>query len=125
MASALARFAEWIELLDRRGDRVAALLARDDRSVGDPVHLDRAARAVERLMAVPGFLRTPKDEQRPAMRRDLLGVVVEVRAVLQDTQPPAVLVPRVIHVEEHGDELGGRIGVDLAVVRTAFAAHRE
>ena len=104
---------------------MAPLLARDDRPVGHPVHLDGAPLAVEGLVAVPGILRAAEDEQGAAMRRHFLGIVGEIGAVAQDAQPPAVLVPLLVHVEEHGDDLGGRIGVDLAVARPAFAAHRE
>ena len=46
--------------------------------------------AVERLMPVPGVLRAAESEERAAMRRDFLGVIVEVAAVLQDAEPAAV-----------------------------------
>jgi len=81
MCRRLARLAERIELLDGGGEAVPALFARDDRFVRHPVHLDRAARAVERLVTVPRILRAAKGEEGAAMRWNFLDIVVEIGAV--------------------------------------------
>ena len=59
------------------------------------------------------------------MRWNFLDIIVEVGAVSQDAQPASVLVPLLVHVEEHGNDLRLRVGVDTPVLLLAHPAHRD
>src|SRR5215472_9613433 len=116
---------ERIELLEERRDAVAGQLAVDDALVGNPVELDGAALAVELLVAVPGGLGAAEGEEGAAVGAHLFGVVVEVVRAPQDAQAAAVRLPAAVEVDEHGDDLGRRVGVYVAVAATGAAAHGD
>src|SRR5580765_4119695 len=92
---------------------------------GDVVELDGAPLAVEGLVPVPAVGRHLEDQAAPGVGGDLGGVPGEVVVVVQEPQPPLGRAPSTIQVEQDGDELGFRIGVDLAVLRSRAAAHGE
>src|SRR5882672_545786 len=92
---------------------------------GDVVELDGAPLAVEGLVAVPAVRGDLEDQAAPGVGCDLGGVAREVVVVVQQPQPPLGRAPAAVEVQQHRDELGFRIGVDAAVLRSGAAADGE
>ena len=72
---------------------------------GEPVELNDTAFAGERLVTVPGIVAALEREQRARDRRNFEDDVVEVVCRAQQAQPAARLPPRLVHVDEDGDDL--------------------
>src|SRR5882672_12353314 len=92
---------------------------------GDVVELDGAPLAVEGLVSVPAVRRDLEDQAAARVGRYLGRVTGQVVVVVQQTQAPFGRAPAGIQVEQDGDELRFRIGVDAAVFRSRSAAHGE
>ena len=91
----------------------------------EPVELDDPALAGERFMAVPGIVAAfERASNVPAIGGTSAMMSLRFVGGAQQPQPPARLLPAFVHVDQHGDDLAGRIGVDLAVACVAAAAHR-
>ena len=113
-----------LEPLQPGREAVAVLLGVDHRLRGDPIELDGASRTGNRLVAVPGIVGSPERQQRAAVGRHFGDVVVEIVGPTQEPKTPRVLLPALVHVEQDGDDLGLRVGVDRAVAFAHIAAHR-
>jgi hypothetical protein len=72
-------------------------------------------------MAVPGIVATFESQHRAGDRRHFDDDVVEIGGRAQQAQPAAGLLPRLVHIEQHGDDLALGVGVDLAVAEVAAA----
>src|SRR5437868_9948741 len=92
---------------------------------GHPVELNDAPLALERLMPVPGIVRAPEGHERALDRRHFGDEIVEILARAQQAQAAARLLPGRVHVQEHGDDLAFRVGMDLAIAAAAASAHRS
>src|SRR5262249_13986674 len=62
-------------------------------------------------------------QQRSGDRRDFDDDVVGILRGSQQPQLAARLIPALVHVKKDSDDLGLRVGVDIAVGRTASAPH--
>src|SRR5882672_3098630 len=91
----------------------------------DVVELDGAPLAVERLVSVPAVRGDLEDQAASGVGRYLGGVAREVVVVVEEPQAPFGRAPAGVQVEQHGDQLGFRIGVDPAVLFPRAAANRE
>src|SRR5215467_2112886 len=67
----------------------------------DPVHLKRPTLSSTRLEAMERALIASECEQRSAAGLDLDGVVVNVPLRAEDPQPPALLVPAGVEIDEN------------------------
>src|SRR5579863_8361161 len=103
---------EPLEFLESRRDLVATLLGVDNLLAGHPIQLDRATWSRERLVAMPGIVGALEDQKRAAVRRHFGDIVVEIVGPAKQAQPTGVFLPALVDIEKHGDDLGGRIGVD-------------
>src|SRR6266478_5715329 len=92
---------------------------------GDVVELDGAPLAVEGLVPVPAVGRDLEDQAASGVGRYLGGVASQVVVVVEEPQAPLGRAPAGVQVEQHGDQLGFRIGVDPAVLFPRAAANRE
>jgi mitochondrial fission protein ELM1 len=102
---------------------VAGLVAVGEFLFGDPIELDHLAFADKRFMAVPGMVRAAEDEQSAVGGRDLRRVIVEAGAIEYPKAAAFIIVPIRVHVEQDGNDLAFRVGMDAAVMSAAFAAH--
>ena len=82
---------------------------------GQPVELNDAALADERLVAVPRIVAALESEQRAGHRRHFDNDVFKVMRGTKEPQSSAGLAPALVHVDKDGDDLAGGIGVDPAV----------
>ena len=89
-----------------------------------PIELNDAPFADEWPVAVPRIVAAFEREQRSRDRRNLDDDIVQVVARAQQSQPAAALIPCLVHVNKHRYDLGGGVGVNLAVGGTAPAADR-
>src|SRR6478735_5496249 len=97
---------------------VVLLLALDVGLALHPGDLDHAPLAREWQVAVPGMVGAQECEHRAHGRRHFELVAVVVLVVIENPEAtPLVLLPRVIHVDEHGHDLGRAVRVDGAVFR--------
>src|SRR5258708_29625827 len=76
------------EALGEGGEAVAELLAPDHARVGHPIQLDRAARADEGTMPVPGVGSAAKGDERAPRRRNFDDGVVETVGRAQEPPLP-------------------------------------
>ena len=90
-----------------------------------PVELDDPALADEGFVPVPGIVGALEREHRSLGRRHFDDDIVEIVARSQETQASPGLFPGRIHVDQHGDDLAHRVGVDLSVAGAALAADRR
>src|SRR5271166_3232255 len=88
----------------------------------DPVELDHAALARERLVAVPGIVGALEGQKRPGRGRNLHDRIVEAVGRFQQPQPPARMLPLRVHVDQNGDDLARRVGMDAPVSWAAVTA---
>jgi hypothetical protein len=72
---------------------------------------------------MPGIVGPPEGRHRGRGRGNLHDWIVEARRRLQEPQAPAG--PFRIHVDQGGDDLALRVGVDAAVPGAAPAANRD
>ena len=100
------------------------LIAQDLLAV-DPVHLDRAARPVKWLMAMPGIVAAPEANQGPIFWRHFDDEVIEIRARAEQPEAAAGPLPSRVHVDQNGDDFACRVGMDLTVLLRTSAPHRE
>src|SRR3989475_5370607 len=91
----------------------------------DVVELDGAPLAVERLVAVPAVRGDLEDQAASGVGRYLGGIAGQVVVVVEEPQTPFGRAPAGVQVEQHGDQLGYRIGVYPAVLSPRAAANRE
>ena len=89
-----------------------------------PIELDDAPFADERLVAVPRIVAAFERQQGSGDRWHLDDNVVQIARGSQQSQPAAGLIPDLVHVNEDGYDLGNRIRVALPVGGTAPAADR-
>src|SRR3984957_10366611 len=78
----------------------------------DPVELDDPALAGEGLVPVPRVVGALERQQRSLGRRHLHDHIVEVVGRLQEAQAAAGILPTRVHVDEDGNNLAFRIGVE-------------
>jgi hypothetical protein len=102
---------------------MAAELAPDHRMVGHPVELQRTALTDMGAMTVKRSLAAPKGQHRPGERRHLRRIIIKIARTAQQPQPALGMIPHWVHVEQQGDDLARRIGMDAAVIAVASAAH--
>ena len=88
-----------------------------------PVELNDPALADKRFVAVPRIVAALERQQRSGDRGDFDDDVVEILRGSQQAEPAARLIPALVHVKKDSNDLGLRIGVDLAVGGTASATH--
>src|SRR6185437_10837673 len=92
--------------LEPRREPVTRLLMAHDGILGHPVELDDPPLALARLVAVPGMRRHREGEKGALDRRDLGDIIGEAVGRAQEAQPAARRLPFLVHVDEHGDQLG-------------------
>src|SRR5882672_4950381 len=91
----------------------------------DVVELDGAPLAVEGLVPVPAIGRDLEDQAASGVGRYLGRVAGQVVVVIEEAEAPFGRAPAGIQVQQGGDELRLRIGVDAAVFLSGAAAHGE
>src|SRR5208337_3213008 len=111
--------------LDDRRDAMPRRLIAQDLLAVDPVHLNRAARPDKWLMAMPGMVAAPEADQSPIFWRHFDDEVIEIRARAEQPEAAACPLPSRVHVDQYGDDLACRVGMDLTVLLRATAPHRE
>ena len=72
-----------------------------------------------------GRVAAPKRQHGPAQRHDLHSIVLDVVGGTQEPEPPAVGAPILVEVDEHGDDLGAVVDVNVTVGLLAEPAHRD
>jgi len=68
--------------------------------------------------------RQRKATSEPSVGRHFGDHVIEVRRRPQQPEPSAAALPVAIEIDEHGDQLGDTVGVNLAVFQTACVRER-
>ena len=96
---------------------VAELLAPDHTHIGYPIELDHPPRPLEGVETVPGIGIVTENQKRAFIRRHFGDHVLQVIRAAQQTQAAGLGLPCIIHVDQHGHQLGARIRVDLAISR--------
>ena len=93
--------------------------------VGDPVELDYPAFADELLVTVPGVVAPAETDQVPSTGGT--SAIMSSRSVpgLQQPQAASLGFPAVVHVDQDGDDLAGRVGVDEPIPGATPAACRD
>src|SRR6266849_9018561 len=91
----------------------------------DVVELDCAPLALEGLVSVPAVRGDLENQAPSGVGRYLGGVASQVVVVVEEPEPPFGRAPAGVQVEKNRDELGFRIGVDLAVLFPGAAANGE
>ncbi len=89
--------------------------------VRHPVELNDAPRSDERLVAVVRIVAAAERHQSPFDRRYFDENVLNISGRAQQAETAAGLFPARIHVEQHRDDLGDGVGVDVAVASTTAA----
>ncbi len=101
---------------------MAELLLAQVAGVPHPIELQRPSRPFERLVAVPGIPRASEGQHGSGIRRHLDREILDVVRRAQQPEPPALGTPVVVDIEQHGHQLAGGIGMDLAVAGSRLAA---
>ena len=91
----------------------------------DPVQLDRAPLTVKRMVSVPGVLDAWEGNQGAFIGRHFDGVILKIGGAAQEAQLAAGFFPGRVHVQQDGDQLAGRISMDLSVGRPRAPAHGD
>src|ERR1700722_674212 len=92
---------------------------------GDPIELDDPAFAGKGLVPVPGIVSPLERQERPLGRRHLHDHIIEVVSRFQQAQAAAGILPSGVHVNEDGDDLAFRIGMDASIFLAALAPNRR
>ena len=74
---------------------------------------------------MPGILRAQERCQRAAVRRNLGDEIIKVVGLAQHAQAACAPIPDFVEIEQAGDELGLRIGMDAAILLLRLAAHGD
>src|SRR6266849_269813 len=91
----------------------------------DVVELDRTPLAFEGLVSVPAVRGDLENQAPSGVGRYLGRVASQVVVVVEEPEPPLGRAPAGVQVEKNRDQLGFRIGVDLAVFFPGAAANGE
>src|SRR5690606_40649711 len=103
------------QLFQTRAQAVEKLVLAPGGLAGEIVHLDGQALAHHRLVAVPAVVGHLKHHHGAELGGDFLDKVVEIGAIAENAQMAAAVPPVLVEVQQHGDHLGFRLGVDTAV----------
>src|SRR5262245_32449193 len=104
---------------------MAVLLAAHHGLTGNPVKLDHAAWARERLVTMPRIIAATERQQCPFSWRDLQNHVVEIVSGTEQPKPATSGLPPRIHIDQDRDDFCLRISMDFAVLFAATAAHGD
>jgi hypothetical protein len=77
------------------------------------------------MEAVPGIGLVLEDQQRAFLGRNFGDYVFQVIRSAQQAQAAALRLPGIVHVDQHGDDLGAAVGVNLAVLRRRLPTRRH
>ena len=91
---------------------------------GDVIQLHRTARALVGPIAVPAILGDPKADECARAGGNLAEKVLDIGASKQ-AQVSGLLVSALVEIEQQGDELGLRIGVDVSILHSRMTAQRR
>ena len=101
------------------------LLALDHAHIRHPVELDHPARAFEGMKAVPGIGLILEDQHGAFVGRHFGDHIVQIAGPAQQAQAAGLRLPGIVHIDQHGDQLGAGIGVYLPVARRRNPACRH
>src|SRR5690606_6754184 len=93
------------QLLDGGGESMPDLVPALGPFARHPVHLKRAARPFKGMMTVPGIVRAQEDQKRTVVGWNFSDIVINVRAVAQNTQAPALLIPLLVQIQQDCNDL--------------------
>jgi len=101
------------------------LLAPNYRLTRNPVELNDTARAGKRLVTMPRIIAAAKRQQRAFGWRNFENDVFQIRPGSQQSKLATGRLPSGIHVNKDSDNLGLRIGMDLAIFLATTPAHGD
>jgi hypothetical protein len=90
-----------------------------------PVDHDVAPDALVRLVAVERFVGAAERDHRAEIGWHFADHVVEIGRRAQQPQAAAARLPLVVEVDQHGNQLGRRVGVNATVLGGAAATHGD
>lgn len=81
------------------------------------------ALADERFVAMPAIGGDFEGNHRAQRRRNLFDVIVDVVAIVQNTQASVLRPAGFVEVQQHRDQFGRRVGMDDAIGKLGLTAH--
>src|SRR5260221_8040454 len=78
-----------------------------------------------RIMAVKRGFAAAERDHHAGDRRYLSDAILEIVGASQQAQAAGLRLPNRVHVQQQGDDLGRRIGMDATVLAVALAAQRD